>query len=426
MQDHTAIHYDKHAMPKFAYKVRDTQNRVLGGTTEGTDVDEVVDRLTERNLTPLNIDELNFDGTRKDETFVEKVNNALLKFQTRVPYKTVVFFTRQLATMVNAGVPIAHALDQLATAEKPGFSRILHAIADDIAMGSAFSDAIGRHPGAFDDVYVALVHSGEVSGSLDRVLEELATYMENVQAMKEKVKGAMRYPIFIGGFVVLLIIAILWKLVPVFENLYASFNAQLPLPTQILISISNGIRDNGLQFFGIIAAVIIAFFIGMTRKKFKRFIHKSILFIPVFGGILRKNILARFCRTMAVLLGSGTPILQATEISGAVVGNQLYSENLERVFVRLRTGELLSQALAATGQFPVLICQLTATGEAAGRIEDLLGKAADFYEREIRVTVDSLAAIIEPFLIIILGGVVGLILIALYFPVFTLGKLMRY
>ncbi|MBD3345050.1 MAG: hypothetical protein GF401_08315, partial [Chitinivibrionales bacterium] len=383
-------------------------------------------RLTERGLTPLNIEELNFDGTRKNESYIEKINNALLKYQTRVPYKTVVFFTRQLATMVNAGVPIAHALDQLATAEKPGFSKILHAIADDIAMGSAFSDAIARHPGAFDDVYVALVHSGEVSGSLDRVLEELATYMENVQAMKEKVKGAMRYPIFIGGFVALLITAILWKLVPIFENLYASFNASLPVPTQILINISNVIRYNGLKFGGGIVVITAGFIIGMNHKKFKRFVHKWILYIPVFGEILRKNILARFCRTMAVLLGAGTPILQATEIAGAVVGNRVYSESLERVFVRLRTGELLSQALAATGMFPVLICQLTSTGEAAGRIEDLLGKAADFYEREIRVTVDSLAAIIEPFLIIILGGVVGLILIALYFPVFTLGKLMRY
>lgn len=412
-------------MPKFSYSARDELNRTVEGTTEGESLDEVLGRLSERNLTPILVDELNFDGSRANERLIHKLKRFQISLQSHVPYKTVVFFTRQLATMVNSGVPIAHALDQLATAEKPTFQRILHQVADDIAMGSGFSDAIARHPGAFDETYVALVHSGEVSGALDTVLDELATYMENVQAMKEKVKGAMRYPIFIGLFVVGLVTAILWKLVPVFANLYASFNAELPAATRILIRISDGIRDNALPVLGVMIVLVIAFVLGMNHRTFKRFVHGTILRIPVFGGILRKNVLARYCRTMAVLMGSGTPILRATEIAASVVGNRVYTEALQKVYVKLRTGELLSEALHQTGCFPVLIRQLVATGESAGRIDVLLRKAAEFYEREIRVTVDSLAAIIEPFLIVILGVVVGSILIALYMPVFTLGRLMR-
>ncbi|MBD3420097.1 MAG: hypothetical protein GF398_08280 [Chitinivibrionales bacterium] len=231
-------------MPKYAYKARDPHDRVITGTQDGVTVDEVLDRLAERELIPVDIEELNFDGTRRKQTIIDKINEFILRHQTRVSYKTVVFFTRQLATMISAGVPIAQALDQIATAEKPVFRKILHTIADDIAMGSAFSDAISRHPGAFDDVYVSVVHSGEVAGALDTVLDELAGYMENVQALQEKVKGALRYPMFIGVIVTALMIGIMIWLVPMFENLYSTANTRLPVPTLMLISVSNAIRNN--------------------------------------------------------------------------------------------------------------------------------------------------------------------------------------
>jgi type IV pilus assembly protein PilC len=412
-------------MPKFAYKVRDTQNKIITGSADAATVDEVLDSLGQRELIPLSVEELNFDGTRKGQTFLDQINELFQRYQSRVPYKEIVFFTRQLSTMVNAGVPLSHALDQLASSEKPVFAKIIHQIADDISMGSSFSDAIAKHTGAFDHTYVAVVHSGEVAGALDKVLDELATYMETAQAIKEKVKGAMRYPLFIGGFVVVLIAAILWKLVPIFENLYASFGAKLPFATQMLISISHIIRDGFIPIVAIILAIIIGFWYGMNNDKFRAFVDEYILYFPVFGMILRKNIWARFCRTMSLLLGSGTPILAAVEVTGGVLGNKMYAKSLESVFYRLRTGELLSESLDATGKFPVLIKQLVATGESAGRIDELMKKAADFYEREIRVTVDSLAAIIEPFLIVVLGFGVGGILIALYMPVFGMGKLMH-
>lgn len=412
-------------MPKYQYKIRDEHDRLLTGTIDGSSVDEVVEQLSAKNYVPITVEELNFDGSKKSETFFEKLNAGLLKVQNKVPFKDVVFFTRQLATMVEAGVPLAQALTQLSEAEKPVFKKIINQVATDISIGSTFSDAISRHPGAFNNMYVSVIRSGEIAGSLDKVLDQMATYMENVQALKQKVKGAMRYPLFIAGFVMLMVIGILWKLVPIFENMYASFNAKLPTATLLLIKLSNIVRTRFLIIIGIIIIFIIIYKAAMTNDNFKSLVHKYILKFPVFGGILKKNIWATFCRTMALLMDSGTPILQAIEISGAVVNNKLYSKSLEFVYNKLRTGEVLSKSLKDTGQFPVLITQLTATGEEAGKVDELLRKAAEFYEREIRVTVDTLAAIIEPFLIIILGTIVGSILIALYLPIFMIGRLMR-
>jgi type IV pilus assembly protein PilC len=410
-------------MPRFEYKVRDQKNRIVTGSIEGVSVDDVIDKLDEKSLAPLSIEELNFDGSKKSQTFMEKVMIGFERQKNKVRYREVVFFTRQLATMLEGGVPLSRSLEQLARAERPVFKKIITQIAEDISMGHTFSDAIARHPGAFNNMFVSVVHSGEISGSLNEVLDQMATYMENVEAMKSKVKAAMRYPMFIAGFITLLIIGILWKLVPMFENIYGSFGAKLPAPTQILIACSHFVRE---QFPWIALALIIlafAFRAGLTNDKFRLFVDTHILKFPVFGGILRKNTLAVFCRTMALLMESGTPILQAVEIGAAVVNSKLYSRSLEEVYAHLRQGELLSAALEQTGHFPPLITQLVSTGEESGRVDVLLRKAAEFYEREIRNVVDSLAAIIEPFLIIILGGIVGLILIALYFPIFMIGKL---
>jgi type IV pilus assembly protein PilC len=410
-------------MPRFTYKARDNQDRIVAGTVDGAHVDDVIEKLNERSLVPITVDELNFDGTRKNQSFIEKFKEGLVKARNKVPYRAVVFFTRQLATMIEGGVPLARSLEQLARSEKPTFKKIILQIGEDISIGFSFSDAVARHPGAFNNMYVSVIRSGEVAGALDQVLNQLADYMENVEAMKSKVKAAMRYPGFIAGFVVILVTGILWKLVPVFEGLYSGFGAKLPLPTQILVTISHLIRDNvPLVIIGI-AALIAGYRAAMTNDEFKKIIHLYILKFPVFGEILRKNILATFCRTMALLMESGTPILQATEISGAVVGNKVYALALETVYGDLRQGELLSSSLAKSGQFPVLIQQLVSTGEESGKVDELLRKAAEFYEREIKNVVDSLAAIIEPFLIIVLGGLVGSILIALYMPVFMIGKL---
>ncbi len=412
-------------MPRFEYKVRDKENRIFIGTIEGAGINNVADFLDDKNLSPLYIEELNFDGSKKNQTFLDKVKLGWHKKQNKVPYKNVVFFTRQLATMVEGGVPLTRALEQLARSEKPVFQRIIQQIAADISTGHAFSDAIARHPGAFDNMYVAVVHSGEISGSLDMVLDQMASYMENVEALRAKVKAAMLYPAFISLFVTLMIIGILWFLVPIFKDIYSSFGKALPLPTLILISISDFVKSYILLLFLGCIALVSGFKALMTRSQFKLYVHAKILKFPVFGNILKKNIYAVFCRTMALLMDSGTPILQAIEMAAAAVDNKVYAASLEKVRGYLNGGELLSSSLEMTQSFPPLVTQLIATGEESGKIDELLRKAAGFYEREIRNIVDSLAAIIEPFLIITLGGVVGVILIALYLPIFSMGSLIR-
>lgn len=412
-------------MPRFTYKARDSQDRIVSGVIEGLSQEDALVRLEQKELVPIAMEELRFDGTRKNQTFTDKLNLALLRIQNRVPYKDVVFFTRQLATMVSGGVSVARSLSRLADGEKPVFKKILKTVGDDIGSGYTFADAIAKHPGAFPPMYVAVTHSGEVAGALPRVLDELATYMENMEAMRSKVKGAMRYPTFILGFVTLLVIGILWKLVPIFSNMYAGMGAELPMPTQILVTVSEILKHNLLIVIALIIGSIVGVKAGMAKDdRFRLLMHKLLLRIPVFGMILKKNIWALFSRTMSLLMECGIPILQGVEISGAVVGNLVYSNSLQEVYNSLRRGELLSTALEKTKVYPVLITQLVATGEESGKPDELLRKAAEFYEREIRVTVDSLAAIIEPFLIILLGGIVGSILIALYLPIFNVGKLM--
>lgn len=409
-------------MGKYSYKVRDREDRVLLGTMEATTADEVLERLTQKDFLPILVKELSGEDLRPRKSlsdfFRESVNNS----RNKVPYRNVVFFTRQLSTMVGQGVPLSRALEQLTKGEKPVFKKIIQQIADDISSGLTLSDAVARHPGAFSPMYVAIVNSGEVSGALDRVLEGLAEYMESVEIMRGKIKTAMRYPMFIGGFVSAMMLLIMWKLVPTFENIYNSMNAVLPPPTQMLIFVSRVVRQNTILCMVAAVLLFILFKYMMTRDEFKIAFQKNVLRVPVFGGILQKNIWATYCRTMSLLMGAGTPILKATEIAGATVNNRYFAKSLEGIFASLRKGDQLSEALENSGLFPVLVVQLVATGETSGRVDELLSKAAAFYEREVRSVVDSLSSIIEPILIVSLGSVVGGILFSLYLPIFMIGK----
>lgn len=409
-------------MGKFSYKVRDREDRVLLGTMDAATEDEVLERLTQKALLPIQVKELSGEELRPTKTLGDRIREGMNTRRNRVPYKDVVFFTRQLATMVGQGVPLSRALDQLTKGEKPVFKRIIQQLADDLSTGFSLSDALSRHPGAFGSMYVAVVNSGEVAGALDKVLDGLADYMESVEIMRGKVKTAMRYPMFIGGFVSLMMVGILYKLVPTFEQIYGSMNAVLPPPTLALIAISRALRFNApFVLLGLVILVGIILYLR-TLESFKIGFAQWVLRVPVFGGILQKNIWATYCRTMSLLMGAGTPILKATEISGATVNNPFFASRLSGLFAGLRKGDMLSEALEASGLFPVLVIQLVATGEASGRLDELLAKAAEFYEREVRSVVDSLSSIIEPVLIVTLGSVVGAILFSLYLPIFQLGK----
>ena len=409
-------------MGKFSYKVRDNEDRVLLGTMEGTTADEVLERLKQKDFLPILVKELAGEELRTGKTFSETISESFRQSRNRVPYKNVVFFTRQLATMIGQGVPLSRSLEQLTRGEAPVFKKIIQQVADDIATGLTLSDALSRHPGAFSPMFVAVVHSGETAGALDRVLDGMAVYLENVEIMRGKVKTAMRYPIFIAGFVSLMLIGIMIWLVPTFERIYTGMKAVLPPPTQMLIFTSRVIRHNIPAFLALAIFSIVLFKFMLTKDEFKIAWQRNLLKVPVFGGILQKNIWATYCRTMSLLMGAGTPILKATEIAGATVNNAYFAKKLASIFSGLRKGDQLSEALDASGLFPVLVVQLVATGETSGRVDELLGKAAEFYEREIKSVVDSLSSIIEPILIVFLGGIVGAILFSLYLPIIMIGK----
>jgi type IV pilus assembly protein PilC len=412
-------------MPKFSYKVRDRDNRVLLGTMDGNSADDIVERLTEMKFLPISVDQLGFAEVVRRKTLSEQLAEGIKRRRDRVPFKDLVFFTRQLGTMVGQGVPISKALDQLQRSEKDTFRRVISEVAEDISTGFTFSDAISRHPSVFNPMFVAVCHSGEVAGALDRVLDGLADYLENIQILRSKVKTAMRYPIFIGGFVFILVLAILIFLVPTFENIYASLNATLPLPTQMLMGVSRIVRNQIPLVILTVGILFILTPIALTRPSVRRWYDKNLLRVPLIGGIFQKIIWAVYSRTMALLMDAGTPILKAIEITSAAVDNKYYGAGLEEVYASLRKGELLSKALEDSGMFPPLVIQLVSTGESSGKVDTLLEKAAEFYEREIRSVVDSLATIIEPFLIIVLGIVVGGILISLYFPILKMGQFIK-
>jgi type IV pilus assembly protein PilC len=412
-------------MAKYAYTIRDTDGHVVSGVRFGDSADDVADFFEQKNFTIVSLDELNFDGSKKGETFGQKFSAGWNKMQNRIPLKSVVFFTRQLATMIQSGVPISEALVQLAEGEKPAFKKIILQVEADIGEGKSFSEALSRHPGAFNNMFVAVVRSGEATGALVKVLDEMATYFENIEILRQKIVGAMRYPLFIALFVTIMVIGILWKLVPVFASMYKSFDVELPVPTQILVSVSNVVKNYfPFVILGLVLLVAAAR-AAYTLPSVRFFVHRYSLRLPIYGLIIQKNLWARFCRTLALLMESGTPILQAIEITSAVVNNALFSFHLETVYDKIRNGEPLSKSLRETGVFSRLVTQLTATGEKSGRVDDLLVKAAEFYEREIRITVESISSIIEPLLIIFLGSVVGAIVISLYLPIFSIGKLLH-
>jgi len=272
---------------------------------------------------------------------------------------------------------------------------------------------------------VAVCHSGEVAGALDRVLEGLADYLEDIQVMRQKVKTATRYPTALFIFVFLAIVGILYKLVPTFENIYKGLGANLPLPTQVLINLSHMVRDQFLLTLALAIIGGVALRVALNVPSFQGVWDRQVLRIPVIGGILEKNIWAIFSRTMALLMDAGTPILKAVEIASAAVNNRYYAKGLEKVHTQLKRGSQWSEALDSSKLFPVLIVQLTATGESSGKVDAMLRKSAEFYEREVKVVVDNLATVIEPILIVVLGGLVGGILIALYLPIFKLGSFIR-
>ena len=342
-------------------------------------------------------------------------------FAPKITTKDLVVFTRQFATMIDAGLPLVQCLDILGRQQdNKTFKGILVNVKEAVESGSTFADALKKHPKAFDDLYVNLVAAGEVGGILDTILNRLAAYIEKALKLKKQVKSAMTYPTTIIGIAVLVIAVILVFVIPAFEKMFADFGGSLPMPTQIVINMSNFIQ----KYILVIIAGIFFTIWGVKRiyrtKAGRAAIDKWALKVPVFGILIRKVAVAKFTRTLGTMISSGVPILDGLDIVAKTAGNKTVETAIYKVRQSISEGKTIAEPLEESGVFPPMVCQMIAVGEQSGAIDTMLNKIADFYDDEVDDAVSNLTAMMEPLLMLFLGTTVGGLVIAMYLPIFKL------
>ena len=395
-------------MAKYNWEGVTRSGEVRRGALEAASEDAVVNRLRAEQITP-----------RKIKKAAREINFQL---GTGVSHKDLLIFTRQLATMIDAGLPLVQCLDILSTQnDNVAFAKILQSVKSHVEAGATFSDALRRHPKVFDELYVNLVGAGEVGGIMDTILNRLATYIEKSVKLKAQVKSAMVYPIAILGVAMIVVVVMLTKVIPVFENMYAEFRgAVLPAPTRFVIGLSNGFISNWYIFFGVAAAVVVGFSFLLKNEKGRVLFDGFVLKIPVLGGVLRKVIVARFTRTLGTLLSSGVPILDSLEICAKTSGNRVVEASIFYARTKISEGKDLASPLAETKVFPSMVVQMIGVGEQTGAMDQMLQKIADFYEDEVDSAVSAMTALMEPIMMVFLGGIIGGLIVAMYLPVFEL------
>lgn len=346
---------------------------------------------------------------------------ALPKFGGGVPPQSIAIFTRQFSVMIDAGLPLVQCLEILGSQQDHKvFKRTLIQVRQDVESGSNLADSMRKHPKVFSDLYTNMVAAGEAGGILDTILQRLATYIEKAVKLNSQVKSAMIYPVAVIGIACIVVAVILWKVIPVFASLFASLGAELPLPTRVVIAMSNFIGD----FWWLVTILAIAGTFA-TRKyhetyKGKRVIDGILLKAPVLGMLLRKIAVARFCRTLATLTSSGVPILDGLQITARTAGNSIIEDAIMATRKSVEEGKTISEPLGDTEVFPPMVVQMIAVGEQTGALDTMLSKIADFYEDEVDLAVAGLMKLLEPVLIAFLGVAIGGIVIAMYMPMFSL------
>ncbi|HVR44411.1 MAG TPA: type II secretion system F family protein [Thermoanaerobaculia bacterium] len=346
---------------------------------------------------------------------------ALPKFGGRVPPQLIAIFTRQFSVMIDAGLPLVQCLEILATQQdNKTFKRSLLQIRQDVESGSTLADSMKKHPKIFNDLYTNMVAAGEAGGILDTILQRLAVYIEKAVKLNSQVKSAMIYPVSVISIAVIVVAIILWKVIPVFAALFAGLGAELPTPTIVVIALSNFIAD----FWWLMAIVIVGLIVFLRRYhqtyKGRRVLDGLMLRAPVFGLLMRKIAVARFCRTLATLTSSGVPILDGLQITAKTAGNAIVEDAIMATRKSVEEGKTISEPLADTDVFPNMVVQMIAVGEQTGALDSMLSKIADFYEDEVDTAVAGLMKLLEPLLIAFLGVAIGGIVIAMYMPMFTL------
>jgi type IV pilus assembly protein PilC len=360
---------------------------------------------------------------RRQGINVVKVRRQRSRIGKKITEKDITLFTRQLATMMKAGVPLLQAFDIVARGHaNPAVTKLLNEIRTEVETGSALHQAFRKHPVYFDQLFCNLVQAGEAAGILDNLLDRLATYKEKILAVKSKIKSALFYPlsIIVVAFIITAVIMIF--VIPAFKELFTSFGADLPTPTLVVISISNFFVDWWWALFGGIAFTIWFFFFTWKRSlKMQRALDRLFLRLPVFGEVIRKATIARWARTLSTMFAAGVPLVEALESVGGASGNYVYWEATKQIQAEVSTGTSLTVAMQNAGVFPSMVIQMTAIGEESGSLDAMLGKVADFFEEEVDNAVEALSSLMEPMIMVVLGVLIGGLVISMYLPIFKLG-----
>lgn len=390
----------------YEWEGKDRNGKQVRGELRATGENHVVSALRRQGILP------------------SKIRKRAVRAGKSIKPKDIAIFTRQLATMMKAGVPLLQAFDIVGRGNANGsVTKLLNDIRNDIETGTSLSASFRKFPAYFDNLYCNLVEAGEAAGILEQLLDRLAEYMEKTEALKSKIKSALMYPIsvLVVAFVVTAVIMIF--VVPAFEQVFANFNATLPTPTLVVISISKLF----VQFWYVVVfgpALGIYFFLQAWKRNsaVQYFMDRALIRLPIFGSLIEKSVIARWTRTLATMFAAGVPLVEALDSVGGAAGNSVYLKATERIQQEVSQGTSLTAAMGNANLFPTMVLQMSAIGEESGSLDHMLGKAADFYEAEVDDMVAGLSSLMEPIIIVFLGGLIGGIVVAMYLPIFKLGQ----
>ena len=394
--------------PVWRWEAKTRQGEGRSGEMEAADDAAVKARLMQMGLEPTKV-------KKKPKEIHLKIPGF-----GGVSTKDILIFTRQFSVMIDAGLPLVQGLEIIATqADNAEFRRVLTDVKLRVESGSTFADALAEHPKVFDELFVQLVRAGEIGGILDTILQRLGAYIEKNEKLKRRVKGAMVYPSIVLVVAVGVTLVMLMFVTPTFEKMFKDFGGAMPAPTQFLIDLSLAFRTNWLLICGIPAAAFVAFKAWISKGRGQEIWHDTVLKFPLFGPLIRKVAVARFTRTLGTMISSGVPILDALEIVAKTAGNRTIEKGILYVRTKISEGKNIAGPLAETKVFPQMVVQMIGVGEATGAMDQMLNKIADFYDDEVDVAVAALTSMIEPLMMVFLGGMVGGFMVAMYLPIFS-------
>jgi type IV pilus assembly protein PilC len=405
------------ATQAYQYKVRDKQGRMLEGTIEAESTTLVANKLREMGYTPINIEKKGGEGLKTEISLFGPKKPKL---------KDISVFSRQFATMINSGLSLLRSLYILEEqTENKALAATVSEIRQDVEKGASLSQAMAKHPKVFSKLYVSMVRSGEIGGVLDSVLLRLASTIEKQVELRGKVKSAMTYPVAVLALVLMILTAMLLFIVPIFKDLYDGLGGTLPLPTRLLLAVSEIMTKFLPIVIGVIALAVFAFRRWVKTESGREAFDRFKLRVPIFGPLVQKTALTRFASTLSALLRSGVPILESLEIVSDTVNNTVMAKAIKDVQTAVKGGDAINRPLTQHKVFPPMVVQMMAVGEETGALDEMLEKIGEFYEAEVEATVDALTSLLEPLLIVVLGGTVGGMVVSLYMPMFNIIKLIQ-